>query len=218
MAIHSLKERIAAIGAVLSLSIALPFVVGVTPAYAQAQLIITKSRVGDFPRGGQGIYRITVANRGDAATTGGTHLTDSLPSGLTIADFVFFEIPNRPGFGFTCPEADAGGSRVDCETTSLGQAESYTVEVTVDIAADAPCTVTNTASVREINADIGDSASDTVSIPGPDCNGSNGGAGSLLPINLNGILPMYNNITTNNNVLSPGAANTSHQNFGVNAP
>ncbi|MFB7176213.1 hypothetical protein ACFCYI_00695 [Streptomyces sp. NPDC056257] len=45
-----------------------------------------------------------------------------------------------------------------------------------------------------------------------------GGGGSILPVNLSGILPMYNNISINNNIKSPGAGNTSTQNFGLDAP
>ncbi|WP_327286406.1 hypothetical protein [Streptomyces sp. NBC_01205] len=43
-------------------------------------------------------------------------------------------------------------------------------------------------------------------------------SGSILPINLSGILPLFNNINVNNNVKSPGASNTSTQNFGLNTP
>ncbi|MFE2992252.1 hypothetical protein [Streptomyces sp. NPDC059262] len=42
--------------------------------------------------------------------------------------------------------------------------------------------------------------------------------GSILPINLNGVIPMFNNISINNNIKSPGASNTTTQDFGVNAP
>ncbi|MFA3843176.1 hypothetical protein [Streptomyces aureus] len=45
-----------------------------------------------------------------------------------------------------------------------------------------------------------------------------GGTGSILPINLSGILPMFNNISVNNNIKSPGASNTTTQNFGLRTP
>ncbi|MGR4884050.1 hypothetical protein ACIPUC_32185 [Streptomyces sp. LARHCF249] len=45
-----------------------------------------------------------------------------------------------------------------------------------------------------------------------------GGGGSILPVNLNGILPMFNNVSINNNINSPGASNTTTQNFGLNTP
>ncbi|WP_331736290.1 hypothetical protein [Streptomyces sp. NBC_00045] len=49
--------------------------------------------------------------------------------------------------------------------------------------------------------------------------GSTGGGGvSILPINLSGILPMFNNISINNNIKSPGATNNTTQDFNLNAP
>lgn len=48
--------------------------------------------------------------------------------------------------------------------------------------------------------------------------GNGGGTGSILPINLSGILTAFNNISTNNNIKSPGAANTTTQNLGLNKP
>ncbi|MCB5166972.1 putative Ig domain-containing protein [Streptomyces bambusae] len=38
-------------------------------------------------------------------------------------------------------------------------------------------------------------------------NAGGGGGGSILPINLSGVLTMFNNIPINNNVLSPGSTN-----------
>ncbi|WP_159026497.1 hypothetical protein [Streptomyces vietnamensis] len=49
-------------------------------------------------------------------------------------------------------------------------------------------------------------------------NGGGNGSGSILPINLSGILPMFNNISINNNLKSPGATNTTTQNLGLNTP
>ncbi|MFF3618495.1 hypothetical protein [Streptomyces sp. NPDC002467] len=72
------------------------------------------------------------------------------------------------------------------------------------MAADAPCTATNTASVLDLGAPGGDSVHDRTAITGGDCDGSNGDRGSILPVNLNGVLPMFNDISTNNNtVLEP---------------
>ncbi|MFF3937448.1 hypothetical protein [Streptomyces phaeofaciens] len=102
---------------------------------------------------------------------------------------------------------------------------SVPLDVTVNIAADAPCSVSNTVTVIETEtAEQGGetfthSASDPTTITGGDCDGGgSGGGGSILPINLNGVIPMFNNITTNSNIDSPGASNDSHQAFGLNAP
>jgi hypothetical protein len=49
--------------------------------------------------------------------------------------------------------------------------------------------------------------------------GNNGGGNvSILPVNLSGIFPMFNNISTNDNINSPGAINTTTQDFDLNAP
>ncbi|WP_406326749.1 hypothetical protein [Streptomyces sp. NBC_00203] len=58
-----------------------------------------------------------------------------------------------------------------------------------------------------------------VTITYEQADGNNGGGtGSLLPINLSGILPMFNNSSVNNNIKSPGAGNTTTQNLGLNTP
>ncbi len=82
MAVHTLKRRLAVFGTALGLGIALPFAVGVTPAYAQVQLTITKTHTGTFTQGGQGVYHIVVTNAGDEPTSeSGTEMTDILPEG-----------------------------------------------------------------------------------------------------------------------------------------
>ncbi|MFI6150672.1 hypothetical protein [Streptomyces sp. NPDC051109] len=98
----------------------------------------------------------------------------------------------------------------------MNPGDSYVIEADVFIPSNQqPCTVTNTARVIEAGTTprLLDTASHTVNV----CNGGNGG-GSILPINLNGVLPMFNNITTNNNIHSPGATNVSGQTFGLNTP
>lgn len=222
MAIQTLRRRFASLGTVLGLGVALPFAVGVTPAYAQAQLGITKTHVGDFPRGGQGIFTITVSNPGDQETgLAGTRMTDTFPAGLTATSAGFTQ--NTTGSAVGCFLNDAR-TRIECETAGpIDPGGSYTIEVTISVATDAPCTVTNTATVIDIQGGLSGSASDTVNIPGPSCNGGNGGNGngngtSILPINLSGLIPIYNNINTNNNINSPDASNTNNQNFRLNAP
>ncbi|MFK0258427.1 hypothetical protein [Streptomyces sp. NPDC090445] len=217
MAIHRLRRRFTPLGTVLGLGIALPLTVSVTPAYAQAQLTITKTHTGDFPRGGQGIYRITVANTGDEPTSAeGTQMTDNLPEGLTIADVDFINRPNDVGCFFS-----HDSNTVLCTSADpLAPGTSYTIEVTVDVAADAPCTVTNTASVLDRGAPGGDFVNDRTNIPGPDCPTADGDGGgtSILPVDLSGLVPIYNNINTNTNFNSPGASNTNTQTFGATAP
>ncbi|MGW4685438.1 hypothetical protein ACWEPM_11055 [Streptomyces sp. NPDC004244] len=90
--------------------------------------------------------------------------------------------------------------------------------MTVNIANDTPCSVVNTVTATATNSDPA-SDSDPTTITGGDCNsGTAGNGGSLLPINLNGILTVFNNINTNNNINSPHASNTNNQTFGLNTP
>lgn len=216
MTIQTLRRRIPALGTVLTLGIALPFAVGATPAHAQAQLDITKTHAGVFTRGGESYYQITVTNSGDQPT-GATHMTDVLPPGLTVDGFQ----ANSNGFFFwECP-LNSPYTVVTCNTGALDPGEGYTMLLTVDVAQNAPCTVTNTATIIDEGGLVRDSASDPTDIPGGNCAGGDGGGGdggSILPVNLSGVLPMFNNITTNNNLNSPGAANVSNQDFRLNTP
>ncbi|MFH8935175.1 DUF7933 domain-containing protein [Streptomyces griseosporeus] len=212
MATRALRRNIATLGTTLVLGVALSFAVFVSPAHADSQLQITKSQVGGFVRGGQGVYRITVVNTGDQPTTGRARMTDELPAGFTVQ----LQALTVTGPA-SCVPGDALG-RVEClSDRPLAPSESYTVQVTVNVPADAPCTVTNTATVADTTGIAADSASVTTSIPGDNCNGggTGNGGGSLLPISLSGLIPMFNNITTNNNVNSPSASNVSHQTFDV---
>ncbi|RSS50672.1 hypothetical protein EF912_21745 [Streptomyces sp. WAC07061] len=58
------------------------------------------------------------------------------------------------------------------------------------------------------------SASDPTTITGGDCSGDGENGGSTLPINLNGVVTLFNNINLN----SPNGSNNSNQAFGLNAP
>ncbi|AZM92774.1 DUF11 domain-containing protein [Streptomyces sp. W1SF4] len=217
MAISAFRRRVTPLSTTLGLGIVLPFAVGVAPAYAQAQLDLTKSHAGEFRRGGHGFYQITLFNNGDQATDGGTHLSDVLPPGLSAQAL---NTQSEGSFDLNCGFLNAG-SGFTCDSAALDPGEGYTIIVTVDVAQNAPCTVTNTVSVTDDAGVNRDTASDPTAIPGNGCSGSddggNGGA-SILPVNLSGVIPMFNNITTNNNIGSPGASNTSGQGFDLNAP
>ncbi|MFF5922744.1 DUF11 domain-containing protein [Streptomyces flavochromogenes] len=69
---------------VLSLGVALPFAVRASPAYAVVELDITKTHEGDFARGGQGVYTITVTNSGNEDALN-VEVRDVLPEGLTLS-------------------------------------------------------------------------------------------------------------------------------------
>jgi uncharacterized repeat protein (TIGR01451 family) len=217
MAKYTFGRRMSTLGTLLGLSLTLPFTVGVGTAHAQAQLNITKTHRGDFARGGQGTYIITVTNTGDQPTN--ASMSDDLPTGLIVRP----EGPIITSSSGTdigpehCLYNDEG---FRCNSVTIAPGGSYTVEVTVLVLSDAPCSVTNTATVRGDDGSNA-SASDPTPTTGGECGtgGTGGGTGgSILPINLSGILPMFNNITTNNNIDSPGASNVSNQALHLNTP
>ncbi|MFF3675695.1 hypothetical protein ACFYYS_17070 [Streptomyces sp. NPDC002120] len=217
MATQSFRRRMSALGTVLGLGIALPFALGATPAYAAAQLEITKTHSGNFAQGGQGTYTITVTNVGNEES-GKTVMTDALPTGLTLIEGLT-TVEGTEGVTVSCLFTTF--QQLDCESGALPAGGGYTIQMTVGVTAEAPCALTNPVTVRDTRFEgTSDSASDPTTIIGGDCGngGGDGNGGSILPVNLSGVLPMFNNITTNNNVLSPGASNTSRQTFGVNAP
>ncbi|MCT4357697.1 DUF11 domain-containing protein [Streptomyces sp. Je 1-79] len=212
MATHTFGRRMSAVGTVLGLGLGLPFAFGVTSAYAAAQLEITKTHTGDFARGGQGVYRITVTNSGDEAS-GGTEMTDTFPAGLQIDDLNVVDNDVAVSCVWT--------QTLTCNTPAIPAGQGYAIDVTVLVAADAPCNLTNTAIVEDTPTGASDSASDPTTVTGGDCDDDGeegGGVLSILPVNLNGVLPMFNNISTNNNINSPGASNTNGQKFSLTAP
>ncbi|MFC9296422.1 hypothetical protein ACFTWH_12275 [Streptomyces sp. NPDC057011] len=216
---HTLRRRMSALGAVLGLTIALPLTTGATPAYAAAELHVTKSHTGSFVRGGQVVYHIVVSNTG-SPTTGTVTITDNYPQGLTFADGAVNPNPTD-GVSGPCPVPVTSETGFVCELNFVANS-SWTFDVTLDIASDAPCgAVTNTVTVSAPADDIQTSASDNATITGAGCgdgNGNGGGGTSILPVNLSGVVTLFNNISTNNNLLSPGATNTTHQSLGINAP
>ncbi|MER5485964.1 hypothetical protein ABT024_22505 [Streptomyces sp. NPDC002812] len=200
-----------ALTSVLGLAIALPFAVGATPAQAQSNVTIDKSHEGTFVAGGQGVYTITLTNSSNE-DSGTIEFTDNLPPGLTATD-------TGGTFPFDVCDITNGGKTVHCGGFTFAGG-SFEFTVTVAIADNAPCAVTNTVMGTETTAEgtHAFSDSDPTTITG-DCNDDNGvGGGSILPVNLNGVIPMFNNITINNNINSPGASNNSVQRFRVNAP
>ena len=107
------------------------------PPAASADLTVAKSHTGNFTQGDSGkTYSITVANSGGTATGGTVTITDTLPAGLTATAI--------SGTGWTCTQATLSCTRTD----ALAAAGSYpAITLTVNVAADAPASVTNTATV-----------------------------------------------------------------------
>ncbi len=102
-----------------------------------ADLTIVKSHTGNFSQGQTGAtYSITVTNSGAGATSGVVTVTDTLPAGLTATAIA--------GTGWSCVLGTLTCTRSDALAAGL----SYPViTLTVNVAANAPASVTNTASV-----------------------------------------------------------------------
>src|SRR5207249_5376263 len=108
-----------------------------TTIAAPADLTVVKSHTGSFVQSQTGaVYTITVNNVGNAATTGQVAVIDPLPAALTVTGL--------SGNGWTCALATVTCTRSD----SLAAKASYpAITLTVNVAPDAPGSVTNTVSV-----------------------------------------------------------------------
>jgi uncharacterized repeat protein (TIGR01451 family) len=131
----------------------------VTYIAATSDLTIAKSHNGDFTQGQIGAqYTITVSNAGDGPTSGTVTMVDTLPAGLTATAI--------SGTGWTCDL----GTLTCTRSNALAAGTSYPdITLTVDVAANAPASVTNTATVSgggETNTG-NDSANDQTTINPP---------------------------------------------------
>jgi uncharacterized repeat protein (TIGR01451 family) len=117
-------------------------------------LPIAKQHTGSFRQGQIGAtYTITVSNSGPGATNGMVTVTDSIPPGLTATAI--------SGAGWSCT-APAGPCK---RSDALAALASYPpITVTVNVAANAPSSVTNTASVSGGGAFNSNTASDVTTI------------------------------------------------------
>jgi uncharacterized repeat protein (TIGR01451 family) len=127
-------------------------VVGIIPP--PADMTISMSHAGSFQQGQSfATYTITVSNTGTGSTSGIVTVTDTLPTGLTFT--------NMFGNGWSCSIPTC--TRRDV----LAAAGSYPpITVNVNVAGNAPATLTNTALVSgggEVNT-ANDTATDPTSI------------------------------------------------------
>ena len=100
-------------------------------------LTIAKTHSGNFVQGQTGaIYTITVTNSGGAATSGTVTVTDTLPAGLTATAM--------SGMNWNCTLATLSCARTD----ALAAGAKYpAVTLTINVASNAPGSVTNTVTV-----------------------------------------------------------------------
>lgn len=108
------------------------------PAAAAApDLIVLKTHTGNFAQNQTGAtYTITVQNVGSAATSGTVTVVDTVPTGLTATVI--------DGTGWSCTLSTKTCTR----SNSLSAGTSYPpITLTVDVASNAPATVTNSVTV-----------------------------------------------------------------------
>ncbi|HEY6894114.1 MAG TPA: Ig-like domain-containing protein, partial [Rhodanobacteraceae bacterium] len=110
----------------------------IDPASLSSDLTITKSHTGNFTQGQTGAtYTLSVHNVGGAPTNGLVTVTDTLPASLTATSI-------SGGVTWNCTLSPLQCTRSDVLFDGL----SYPpITVTVDVAAGAPASVTNTAAV-----------------------------------------------------------------------
>ena len=100
-------------------------------------LTISKTHTGNFTQGQIGaVYTITVRNIGTAGTTGSIVVADALPAGLSATTIA--------GTGWTCTQPSGPCSRGDVLAAGAG---FPAITLTVNVAPNAPASLTNTASV-----------------------------------------------------------------------
>ncbi len=125
-----------------------------------ADLTITKTHSGFFAPGALATYAITVANAGTGPTAGTVTVVDTLPAALTS--------PAISGPGWTCQTTPT----VQCSRAdALAAGASYPViTLTATVAANAPTSFTNTATVSGGgDADTSNNtATDPTTTQGPD--------------------------------------------------
>ena len=122
-----------------------------------SDLAITKTHVGDFTVGVNGVYTLTVRNVGSATLAGEITVSDPVPAGLTAV--------SATGTGWVCGIV---GQDVTCTVTPAGGLASGVslppILVTVNPTPAAVPTVTNTATVanaNDLNPDNDSSSSPT---------------------------------------------------------
>jgi VCBS repeat-containing protein len=128
----------------------------VTNGGPSADLTLTKSHIGNFSQGqGGATYTLSAQNVGAADTSGTVTVSDTLPASLTATGI--------SGSGWTCTLATLTCTR---SNPLAAQASYPVITLAVNVAANAPASVVNTATVSgggEINT-ANDTATDPTTI------------------------------------------------------
>jgi uncharacterized repeat protein (TIGR01451 family)/fimbrial isopeptide formation D2 family protein len=110
----------------------------VTTINQVADLTISKTHTGNFTQGqANAPYTITVTNSGTGATSGAVTVTDTLPTGLAFS--------SGSGTNWSC---SAVGQTVTCiRNVAIPASGSTAITLNVNVAANAPFSVTNSVAV-----------------------------------------------------------------------
>jgi uncharacterized repeat protein (TIGR01451 family) len=140
-----------------------------TAVYQAANLNINKVHSGDFTKGENGTYTLTVGNTGDAASSGTVTVQDVLPSGLSFV--------SATGTGWTCTTAGTPTVVTCTSGASIAAGGSApAISLIVGVESGAAATVTNTATVAGGGEPAGNngnnSDSDATTIITPPTNGA----------------------------------------------
>jgi uncharacterized repeat protein (TIGR01451 family)/fimbrial isopeptide formation D2 family protein len=122
-------------------------------------LTITKSdNNNNFTAGSTGNYAITVNNTGTAATSGIITVTDTLPTGLSIPDGTV-TLTGANAADWTC---SASSNTITCTTnTAIAASGNSSFSFNVNVAGNAPSSITNTASVSGGNEPAANNGNNT---------------------------------------------------------
>jgi uncharacterized repeat protein (TIGR01451 family) len=135
----------------------------IVTAGPQPDLAIAKTHAGNAQQGQVGfVYTLAVRNIGSAPTAGTVTVSDTLPTGLTATAI--------SGAGWSCT---VGATSTCSRSDALAAGASYpNITLTVNVASNAPPSVTNTATVSGSNDanPANDISSDptTITVPGAD--------------------------------------------------
>jgi hypothetical protein len=155
-------------------------------------LSIAKSHSGNFTQGqANAVYTVTVSNQAGASpTSGAVTVTENVPTGLTLASMA--------GTGWTCPSSGNTCTRSD---SLIGGSSYPAITVAVNVASNAPASVTNSVTLSGGGDPNAHTATDVATISTPVTNGTPPGAISYWSANGTTV----DSISGNNGVLMSGA-------------
>ncbi len=113
-------------------------------------LTLAKSHTGNFSANSPGTYTLTVTNAGTALTAGAITVTDTLPTGLSVTVGTFTP-GGTNGANWSCSSNSASPQVITCTSSNVigftSGSNTSVFTLTVSVAANAPSSVTNNASV-----------------------------------------------------------------------